>query len=88
MTGGHHTIHCQLPQTRRKNKPSAIPEIIEEHPTAIQMRFLQTVTDVGSERSNFVVLRVPIDLFSSFMSKGAQHNGQPEKDGRIPQRAR
>jgi regulator of protease activity HflC (stomatin/prohibitin superfamily) len=39
--------------------------LVEEHPMAMQMRFLQTVTDVGSEHSNFVVLPVPIDLFSS-----------------------
>ena len=62
--------------------------IIEEHPTAMQMRFLQTVTDVGSEHSNFVVLPVPIDLFSSFMPKQAMHNGKPKEDERIPQPAR
>ena len=43
--------------------------IIEEHPIAMQMRFLQTVTDVGSEHSNYVILPVPIDLFSSLAPK-------------------
>jgi regulator of protease activity HflC (stomatin/prohibitin superfamily) len=63
-------------------------EIIEEYPAAMQMRFLQTVTDIGSERSNFVVLPIPIDLFSTFQSKQASHNGKPMEDERIPQRAR
>jgi regulator of protease activity HflC (stomatin/prohibitin superfamily) len=45
--------------------------IIEEHPMAMQMRFLQTVTDVSNERSNFVILPVPIELFNSFLSKQA-----------------
>ena len=45
--------------------------IIEEHPMAMQMRFLQTVTDVSNERSSFVILPVPIELFSSFLSKPA-----------------
>lgn len=62
--------------------------IIEEHPTAMQMRFLQTVTDVGNEHSNFVVLPVPIDLFSAFQSTRASHNGKSEEDERIAQRAR
>jgi hypothetical protein len=38
---------------------------------AMQMRFLQTVTDVSNERSNFVILPVPIELFNSFLSKQA-----------------
>ena len=62
--------------------------IIEEHPTAMQMRFLQTVTDVGNEHSNFVVLPVPIDLFSAFQSTRASHNGKSEEDETIAQRAR
>jgi regulator of protease activity HflC (stomatin/prohibitin superfamily) len=45
--------------------------ILEEHPMAMQMRFLQTVTDVSNERSNFVILPVPIELFNSFLSKQA-----------------
>ncbi len=45
--------------------------IIEEHPMAMQMRFLQTVTDVSNERSSFVILPVPIELFNSFLSKQA-----------------
>jgi regulator of protease activity HflC (stomatin/prohibitin superfamily) len=45
--------------------------IIEEHPMAMQMRFLQTVTDVSNERSNFVILPVPIELFNSLRSKQA-----------------
>ena len=45
--------------------------IIEEHPMAMQMRFLQTVADVSNERSSFVILPVPIELFTSFLSKQA-----------------
>jgi regulator of protease activity HflC (stomatin/prohibitin superfamily) len=55
-------------------------EVIEEHPMAKQMRFLQTVTDVGNERSHTLVLPIPIDLFSAFMPKEAKHNGQPRQD--------
>lgn len=52
---------------------------IEDHPMAMQMRFLQTLTDVGSEHSNFVVLPIPIDLFSPFMPKSATNDGKPKE---------
>lgn len=55
-------------------------ETIEDHPMAMQMRFLQTVTDVGNERSNTIILPIPIDLFSSFLPKVATHDGQPRED--------
>ena len=53
---------------------------IEDHPMAMQMRFLQTLTDVGSEHSNFVVLPIPIDLFSPFMPKSVRNEGKPEEN--------
>jgi regulator of protease activity HflC (stomatin/prohibitin superfamily) len=53
--------------------------IIEEHPMAMQMRFLQTVTDVGSERSNFVILPLPIDLFSAFLPKTGGTDRRPKE---------
>lgn len=52
---------------------------IEDHPMAMQMRFLQTVSEVGSERSNFVVLPIPIDLFSSFMPTPVAQNGKAQE---------
>ncbi len=55
-------------------------EVIEEHPMAMQMRFLQTVTDVGNERSHTLIMPIPIDLFSAFMPKEAKHNGQSQQD--------
>lgn len=52
---------------------------IEEHPMAMQMRFLQTVADIGSERSNFVILPIPIDLFSPFVPKAARNDGKAKE---------
>jgi regulator of protease activity HflC (stomatin/prohibitin superfamily) len=52
---------------------------IEDHPMAMQMRFLQTVTDVSNERSNTLVLPIPIELFSSFLPKEARHDGKPQE---------
>lgn len=41
-------------------------QTIEGYPMAMQMRFLQTLADVGSENNTTIVFPVPIDLFSSF----------------------
>ncbi|RMF21076.1 MAG: slipin family protein [Deltaproteobacteria bacterium] len=39
-------------------------EIMGAHPVAVQLRFLQTLTEIASEHSSTVVLPVPVDLLS------------------------
>ena len=46
--------------------------IIERYPTAIQLRFLQTLTEVAAENNSTTVFPVPIDLFKMFMEKTAK----------------
>lgn len=41
-------------------------QTLEGHPMAMQMRFLQTLADVGSENNTTIVFPVPIDLLSIF----------------------
>ncbi|MBL7052987.1 MAG: slipin family protein [Candidatus Marinimicrobia bacterium] len=43
--------------------------IIEKHPTALQLRFLQTLTEVASENNSTTIFPVPIDLFKPFLEK-------------------
>ena len=43
--------------------------IIEQHPVAIQLRFLQSLTEVGGQNNSTVVLPVPIDLISSLLAR-------------------
>jgi regulator of protease activity HflC (stomatin/prohibitin superfamily) len=43
-------------------------EIIENQPMAMQMRFLQTLVDVGSENNTTIVFPIPIDLFTPFLN--------------------
>jgi regulator of protease activity HflC (stomatin/prohibitin superfamily) len=50
-------------------------EIISDHPMALQLRFLQTLSDVASEHNSTTIFPVPIDLFTPFirgMSRGQQ----------------
>jgi regulator of protease activity HflC (stomatin/prohibitin superfamily) len=42
-------------------------QVIERHPTALQLRFLQTLTEVASEKNSTTIFPVPIDLISPFL---------------------
>ena len=49
------------------DKLSQAAATIGRHPVAIQLRFLQTLIEVGSERNSTTVFPVPIDLFTPFI---------------------
>lgn len=57
-------------QSAQKLKEAAM--VIEEHPMAMQMRFLQTLVDIGSENNTTVVFPLPIDLVSAMFSKSRE----------------
>ncbi len=44
-------------------------QIIEAHPMAMQMRFLQTLVDIGAENNTTVVFPLPIDLVNALFAK-------------------
>jgi len=46
-------------------KLSLAAEQIQKQPTAIQLRYLQTLVEIGSEKNTTVVFPLPIDIFSS-----------------------
>jgi regulator of protease activity HflC (stomatin/prohibitin superfamily) len=43
--------------------------VIEQTKTALQLRYLQTLVEIGAENSTTVVFPLPMDFMSSFMSK-------------------
>ncbi|ASJ04940.1 MULTISPECIES: slipin family protein [Thermococcus] len=45
-------------------------EIISEHPMALQLRTLQTISDVASDKSNVIVLTLPMEMLKLFRSLG------------------
>ncbi len=52
-------------------------ETIKDHPMAMQMRFLQTLVDVGAENNTTIVFPVPIELTGAFSERSSKGNGQP-----------
>jgi regulator of protease activity HflC (stomatin/prohibitin superfamily) len=47
---------------------SEAAEIIHRNPVTIQLRYLQTLTEIGAEKNTTVVFPLPVDLLSAFMS--------------------
>jgi len=43
--------------------------IIQEHPQALQLRYLQTLRDMSSEGTSTIVFPLPLDLFRPFFKK-------------------
>lgn len=46
--------------------------VIQVNPMALQLRFLQTLTEVASEKNSTVIFPVPIDLLQPFLNRGQQ----------------
>ncbi|MFH2003733.1 MAG: slipin family protein [Bacteroidota bacterium] len=44
-------------------------QIISINPAALQLRFLQTLTEVASEKNSTIIFPVPIDIISAFLPK-------------------
>jgi regulator of protease activity HflC (stomatin/prohibitin superfamily) len=42
--------------------------IIERHPVALQLRYLQTLAEVGTETNSTTLFPVPSDLISPFLA--------------------
>jgi regulator of protease activity HflC (stomatin/prohibitin superfamily) len=47
-------------------KLAGAAELIQRQPAAIQLRYLQTLVEIGAEKNTTVVFPLPIDIFTSF----------------------
>ena len=43
--------------------------IIQQHPEALQLRYLQTVREISSESNTTTLFPIPIDLLTPFIKK-------------------
>jgi regulator of protease activity HflC (stomatin/prohibitin superfamily) len=55
-------------QASERLKDAAL--VIEEHPTALQLRYLQTLIEIGSSPSTTIVFPAPIELLKPFLGQG------------------
>jgi len=57
-------------QASERLKDAAL--VIEQHPVALQLRYLQTLLELGSSQSTTIVFPAPIDLIKPFLDRAAE----------------
>src|SRR5881397_2580138 len=60
-------------QASERLKDAAV--VLQEHPMALQLRYLQTLLELGSSQSTTIVFPAPIDLLSPFLEKKRNGGG-------------
>ena len=43
------------------------PRVLEKQPAAIQLRYLQTLTEIGVEKNTTIVFPLPVDIISQWV---------------------
>ena len=61
-------IHAEG-EFQASQKLSEAAEVIGKFPVAIQLRFLQTLTEISSDKNSTIIFPVPIDLLKPFIEK-------------------
>ncbi|QAR33192.1 slipin family protein [Geovibrio thiophilus] len=61
-------IHAQG-EMQSAEKLAEASEIMSKNPVTIQLRYLQTLTEIASEKNSTIVFPLPIDLISKFMDR-------------------
>ena len=51
-------------------KLSAAAQILGRHPMAVQLRYLQTLTEIATEKNSTIIFPLPVDLISAFLRGG------------------
>jgi len=52
-------------------KLSDAADILSQHPVSVQLRYLQTLGEIGTEKNTTVVFPIPMDLVNMFLKKDA-----------------
>lgn len=61
-------IHAEGEQ-QAAHKLAEAAAIMATHPAALQLRYLQTLTEISGDKSNTIVFPLPIDLLQTFMDR-------------------
>ena len=63
-------------ELQASEKLTQAAEVIAREPAALQLRYLQTMNEISSERTSTMIIPLPIDLFEPFIRKG-EPTGRP-----------
>ena len=66
-------------QASERLKDAAL--VIEDHPIALQLRYLQTLLEIGGgPNASTIIFPAPIDLISTFLERGGNNTGSGSSD--------
>jgi regulator of protease activity HflC (stomatin/prohibitin superfamily) len=63
-------------QASRKLADAA--DVMSKSPMALQLRYLQTLLEIGATNATTIVFPAPIDMLTAFMGKAAENGGTSE----------
>ena len=66
-------------QAAERLKDAAV--VIADHPIALQLRYLQTLLEIGSSNSSTIVFPAPIEMMRPFLTDWSKPSGETPKDG-------
>lgn len=61
-------IHAEG-ELQASEKLAQAANILSKNPSSIQLRFLQTLTDISAEKNSTIIFPIPIDLIEPFLEK-------------------
>jgi len=61
-------IHAEG-EAQAAQRLSEAAAIIEEHPSALQLRYLQALTEIAAENASTTIFPIPLDLLKPFLEK-------------------
>ncbi len=64
-------IHAEG-ELQASTKINEAAKVLQETPLGIQLRYLQTLVEISSEKSSTILFPIPIDLFKPFLEKIAK----------------
>jgi hypothetical protein len=59
-------------------------DVIDSHPAALQLRYLQTLVEISAEKASTTIFPVPIDLIASFMKAQLPRERLEGSAARVP----
>jgi len=76
-------IHAQG-EYMAAEKLAMAAEVIQKQPAAIQLRYLQTLVEIGSEKNTTVVFPLPMDIITSLTRALDHYSGAPNQGTGTP----
>ncbi len=72
-------IHAEG-ELQASQKLNEAGHVIAQEPVTLQLRYLQTLTEIATEKTNTVIFPMPLDIISMFLGKRKEDNNIKEKE--------